>query len=146
MDEQIIKFETAKLANEKGLELYSDLWYIETEAHIIVSHHNGDEYEYEFEPAHLSNECYHGKYDKKLYRAYSQTMVQKWLREKHKIEIYLEPYVVGKYTFNIFKMLNIIKIKYVGGRNVEDKNSRSKIFSSYEDALEAGLQEALKLI
>ena len=63
-------------------------------------------------------------------------MMQKWLREKHKIDIimgkFLDMYIVFVYYYN-----RIIPIY--------EKDSLKK-FVQYEDALETGLKEGLKLI
>lgn len=67
------------------------------------------------------------------YKAPTQALLQKWLREIHNIDLWAAKYTRygGKteYIFHIF-----------------EKNPNPWFFNTYEDALEKGLQEALKLV
>lgn len=68
----------------------------------------------------------------------TQSLLVKWLREKHKIDVAIIP---GGHTY----MAQIIdKNKKEGFRTVKVEDV--KIFKSYEQALEHALFEALKLI
>lgn len=66
----------------------------------------------------------------------TQSLLQKWLREKHKINISM---INGSNTINLYyyeiNMVNKFPIKGDGSKNY-----------TYEEALEEGLYEALKLI
>jgi hypothetical protein len=69
----------------------------------------------------------------------TQSLLQKWLREVHNIDVWVNK--IGstnekKYYFNVM----------VNNKFVNTTNSNSKTFLKYEEALEVGLQEALKLI
>lgn len=79
---------------------------------------------------------------------------QKWLREKHNIHVNTvisynsEGYI---YFVSITKFYNdTLKIKWVQDKELMDLEklglSANKIFNTYEQALEEGLYEALKLI
>jgi len=63
----------------------------------------------------------------------SQSMLQKWLRDKTLVEVFVEKYL-HKYIAKI--------IDYDGGIT----NFYTNHFSTYEKALEAGLRMGLKLI
>jgi len=122
MKEEIITFETAKLAKEKGFEItwlkdYFDLKDNRQYGQCVV----------------FSPELY--SYDDENHIGLStQSLLQKWLREKHKIAV-LVTLCPDNYGYDIIRdesFVEIIKYK----RN----------FLNYENALEEGLQEALKLI
>ena len=101
MEEQLISFETAKLAKEKGCNLEN---------------------------------CTCGGYpdcicyDKRI----SQSLLAKWLREKHNIHLIA------------YKNINIDGYDwcYITTDGITNINS----YKTYEEAYEIGLQEALKLI
>ncbi len=114
MQEDLITFETAKLTKDKGFE------------------HNGSAYLGEGEykgRIGMSSDC------KIHYPAITQSLLQKWLREKHKIFVYCFPTGVikgsGRHTNRWTTNMTVEKKKYS---------------STYEKALEAGLVKALKLI
>ena len=61
-------------------------------------------------------------------------MLQKWLREKHEIDI-----IISKYVYSSKRFFPLVGINGVG-------KSFKKEYDTYEEALEAGLKEALNLI
>lgn len=65
----------------------------------------------------------------------TQSLLQKWLREKHKLHITIFSSSQESWMFRITKPHQILTEGIYG----ED-------FTTYEEALETGLQEALKLI
>lgn len=74
-----------------------------------------------------------------IYSAPYQVELQDWLRDKHNIHIYVNHYEFSVksgngYYFHIGKSIMNSNTKYTGK------------YESYEDALEDGLYEALKLI
>jgi hypothetical protein len=123
MEEQLISFETAVLAKEKGFDIKTLYRFLgETCREVDLNCQLWD------------NEYY----------APTQSLLQKWLREEmdmwvtiifngitYSISIY------GRYTPDEEE----IEISNTGSLNFEDK-----YFLRYEQALEVGLQEALKLI
>jgi len=120
MEEQIISFTVAKLAKEKGFNEVSDGCFDK----------NGKKY---------SGMNHKNEIGKGVFSAPTQSLLQKWLREKYAIQ------VTPKYnTYNVYEG------KYLGYQcEVYDFKNGSKIYKtyeSYEKALEKGLQEALKLI
>jgi hypothetical protein len=101
MGEQLITFETAKLASEKG---YSPI---------------------------LLGEVFRKSLP-------TQSLLQKWLREVHKIDVFCDCIGSGLYYSVIYD--NNVK------EDETDKVFEQENTTSYEDALEIGLQEGLKLI
>ena len=105
MKEQLISFETAKLAKEKGfnIKIYKNT------------------IDYELNPP-------------------TQSLLQKWLREVHKIHIEIE-IAADEELVNIIPFIYQISIyKQKEGYFPRD------FYNTYEEALEEGLLEALKLI
>ena len=119
MKEELITFETAKLAKEKGF-FYKGLMYRKEGT---LSDNRGF------------------LYNLNVYSASTQSILQKWLREKHNIMVTVSiPYEeFGFYAAEIWgeNREDGIKILEIDGMSV---------FKTYEEALEEGLQEALKLI
>jgi hypothetical protein len=69
--------------------------------------------------------------------------LQKWLRDEHKIHIVLIPTITGYWTFKI------IDVQLDPENPIERppyKDVDANDYHTYEEALEAGLQAALKLI
>lgn len=113
--EELISYETAKLAKEKGFtENTCDYFSKEVENNRTFS----DAY-------NLPN--YHNSYDDR-FSAPTQSLLQKWLREVHNIDVR----VANKYRY-----YHLVKDQQYFDRTTYD---------TYEQALEAGLLEALKLI
>ena len=110
MKEQLISFETAKLAKEKGFKKLCDFSYDEDGI--------------------LTGNC-EQSYN---YVAPTQSLLQKWLREKHDIHITITSISQESWQYHIQKPKDKL------GDNYEED------FENYEEALEVGLQEALKLI
>lgn len=123
MNEQLISFETAKLAKEKGFKLGSG-WQIRS----LFNIKDGETFcEKTIEtPEYACERC-------------TQSLLQKWLREVHNFHITIN---VGL-PHNQFIMYYSNVIKF--GKHHKSK-FKSEFYKTYEDALEKGLQEALKLI
>jgi hypothetical protein len=131
MKDQLISFETAKLAKEKGFDIKTKHWYDQTTTLNPVRGARGAM-------------CY----DNVGY-APTQSLLQKWLREIHKIYVAsyhdLNPKHDGIIYYTCWGFINDPsdeKLAYnpLGGY---DEFSGWK---TYEEALEFGLQESLKLI
>jgi hypothetical protein len=119
MQEQLIEFETAKLAKEKGFGVSGENIY-----------ENGELLcEVEFKNWNNGTQCL---------LAPTQSLLQKWLREKHKILVEATHFTAEYFTYNLYKRDNTIYILKLGGLD--------NICNTYEEALERGLQESLKLI
>jgi hypothetical protein len=119
MEEQLITIKTAKLAKEKGFDELCNNYYAGSDT-IYKSKENGIHNSFLF--AVLS--C----------TAPTQSLLQKWLREKYDIHIGIEPYGDNTYDYVLVSEL------------IESDSDDEYSFATYEDALEAALYEALNLI
>ena len=136
MKDQLISFETAKLAKEKGfnevcLEQYSSETppLRITEGKLLSSYHYGFDRRNRYSNSDLDNG--HESFTwLKGYSAPTQSLLQKWLREKHNINLFL-----GKdFKYKEYKCLD------------EDGKVATYFHKTYEKALEKGLYGALTLI
>ena len=116
MKEELILFETAKLAYEKGFDIECERYFNE----------DGEMWTYNNWGSGLSN--------KSLFRP-SQSLLQRWLREEHEIHIEPSPDEVHDWQWDLYDLSG----------NVLNEFWREGL-KSYEEALEKGLQEALKLV
>lgn len=149
MEEQLISFETAKLAKEKGFNISTQEAYINNKLFVNFESSNGNEREYFFDANDFYNDwnnkslvfdeegrgCFGCKLDnKKYFLAYSapkQSLLQKWLREVHNIDVNVLPYNTNKKYYEV----------------VVDKCVTTwSGYDTYEEALEKGLQEALLIL
>lgn len=142
MKDKLVSFETAKLAHEKGFRVEA----IRDVNGCIYNFYDKTLYKVPYYHEHYSIEDYK-KYEndnEDCYYAPTQSLLQKWLREVHKIFIGVEVYwdLTGPedkfiYSVTIYKL--------------DQYNSLEDIFTvselpSYEEALEIGLTEALKTL
>lgn len=72
-------------------------------------------------------------------------IAQKWLREIRGVYVYVEP-VIGKRWKLSFCDFNVPTEESDWMENEINKGNGYKVYDTYEEALEAGIQEALKLI
>lgn len=114
MEEQLISFETAKLAKEKGFNIHCRNCYDED---------SGEPYENEDFP--------YNSFSGSLF-APPQSLLQKWLREEHKIHI-----SINYHDYNF--VTHVINMK-------NDEHLYFGVNETYEKALESCLFETLKLI
>jgi len=124
MTDQLISFETAKLAKEKGFNEECDWNYCIETYDFPTGLHVVEGNIYRFRLGVIRNAC-----------APTQSLLQKWLRDEHKIHITIYSSSQESWMFRITKPHQ----KLLEGLYAED-------FETYEEALEEGLQEALKLI
>jgi hypothetical protein len=120
MKESLVEFETAKLAKERGFNnWFSD--YSEKNHH-LKGWRDRDEYLDEVE----------------LPKEIILSLLQKWLREVHKIDVIPYPSFMGKegnYYYVIIK-----------DRDFDNIIQQPTLNMSHDDCLEDGLLEALRLI
>ena len=78
--------------------------------------------------------------EKFVFAAPTQSILQKWLRDEHKVfvQIEVDQTYEPKFCFGLWW--------YCGDGEWEGGTDRSDLYYTYEEALEAGLQEALKLV
>lgn len=121
MKDELISFETAKLAKEKGfgktLETIYPHSYLEDGKIVLNSCNNTEE---------------------GLFSAPTQSLLQKWLRDIHNIHINVSNLHLSKGEWRE-QAYNLDEGHYKGA-------PAGFHFKTYEKALEIGLQEALKLI
>lgn len=123
MQEELITFETAKLAKEKGFDV------------TVPQGYNSEELDYQ--RFGLPKGIQFGICTNTLptsFTAPSQSLLQRWLREVYNIHIAVLP-----------KILPSNEIKYYCFKGKIKKDFKD-LYNTYEEALEDGLQEALKLI
>ena len=125
MKEQLITFETAKLAKEKGFD--------DVRTNHLPYMLEGDD-----------EGCIGASIYCKVYaNCCTQSLLQKWLREVHNIDVFINRGgMFRKESYCIFIHDNI---KDISRLRPLDNDVFSGYFT-YEEALEIGLQEALKLI
>lgn len=135
MEEQLISFETAKLAKEKGFDI-NDTKYIHYKSKIHEPH-----------TLFPRNSAAMADGDiKEYYSAPTQSLLQRWLREKNNACVTVIPDYNKKIIFAC--SIHII-ISGMGGLHTEiirNKDNQIKYYNTYEKALEEGLLTGLKLI
>lgn len=155
MKEELISIETAMLAKEKDFNISTQKAYI-GESLFINFEESFGEREFYFDADDFYNDwnrkgwffdkegsgCFGCNLDNiKWFEAYSaptQSLLQKWLRENYKIIVSIN--IMSDLSYYSL-LIDINKNKL----NLENQ-SKNRGFSTYEEALEDGLLEALKLI
>lgn len=133
MEEQLISLETAKLAKEKGFN-----WKVRySYGHTINPHIAYPNEDYSIPSDFNSPNA--GRNWKHLYSAPTQSLLQKWLREVHNIIV--EPLIFDKGFLEKDKFCFQWRVY----NKIEDWFTGSE-YKTYEEALEKGLSQALKLI
>lgn len=136
MKEQLISFETVKLAKERGFD-WKVYWYCSYKRKVPTN----DQTFYPDENGELKN---YNDDKNNFYEKFSlptQSLLQKWLRDKYGIHILIIPTITTYWTF---KTVNVISDKAL--EEPPYKNVSGEDFQIYEDALERALIESLKLI
>ena len=139
MKDELVSFETAKLAKEKGFNepcnSFYDL-YNNPDNNLIISISVKDNWN-----------------NYKSISVPTQSLLQKWLREVHNIQIEVMLYhmhgkwVGEKYKYGIYRICkNEEEWNNTNKYNMEECFHKDNENSTYEEALEAGLLEGLKLI
>lgn len=127
MKEQLISFITSKLAQEKGFNVESEMYW--------ANYYNG------FPPQKWK--LIHEE-DRKLrwleFAAVNQSFLQRWLRETHDLYVIigLDRTTAPKFFYSVYK--------YEHFGNYDREENSEYTYRTYEEALEEGLKEALKLI
>lgn len=124
MKENIVTFQVAKLAKEKNFKLEVNYYYeITTISDSDLS----------LKPCEYQNINFFDS----IFAAPTQSILQKWLREEHNIDI-----IIWKNGIDGSYRVEDILLNNKELTNLEFEDS----FDNYENALEKGLHEALKLI
>lgn len=120
MMEEIITFETAKLAKEKGFNSCNKLG----------SYNKEGNYMYEIVTDSETIAAYG------LLPSPTQSLLQKWLREVHSLSVKIDDYITN----------SRVRYDYSVSDLGSQEDNPTGVFETYEEALEQGLQEALSLI
>ena len=123
--EEYVSFETAKLAKEKGFNEHCNHYY---DSDRKLNYH--DQY--------ISNSSLNKLYDLQCYLAPTQSLLVRWFRETKELHIEVE--------FWCYMGENYCEYTYDISKPYEGVDKDVLWFNTYEEAMEAGLQEALKLI
>lgn len=126
MEENIITYETALLAYKKG--------FIHVKPHI-----RGDTLAYDKKSLSIIN-AERGNVVTGYILAPTQSLLQKWIREKANIRIFIMPSAQGIFRYEIYTW---------SGDNMIGKWNRIShplSYNTYEEALEKALQEGLELL
>jgi hypothetical protein len=139
MKEQLITFETAKLAKEKGFNNLESITYFYTKPNSKMF--GIDEEGRSYPIKNTSKKLYKcGEHlalrIESIFEAPTQSLLQKWLREEHKISVTV---------FSSSQESWSVKVNNPSIEGIEQLPYRGEDFYTYEEALEEGLQEALKL-
>ena len=140
MKEQLISFETAKLAKEKGFSIICDYVYdiVADEVNPVITRNQ--------QPSGNFLSYFHDRF----ISTPTQSLLQKWLREVHQIYVQIETdqTTYPKFCYSI--------ARFIGNpNNLSEKewywdklpyNENWSLHRKYEEALEEGLQEALKMV
>jgi rubrerythrin len=140
MKEDLISFKTAKLAKEKGFDwgcqdCYSDRGYL---------YSNGwcERLDDWFEDQDFFNsEIEEKQASEKYYTRPTQSLLQKWLREEHKINVEVT-WMCEKWFCDVYDLKTPMPNKSMCKSLFNEKEG----FKTYEEALEKGLLEGLKSI
>lgn len=157
MKDELVSFEVAKLAKEKGFtqDLFNTSWYNRfgslngrtdiDEKGFYLYYGSGT---YTSNPKKEITKEKYEKYTSITYKAPTQSLLQRWLREIHKIDIEIE--LIDNSRHSYYEVL--LKKEDIRDYNDEDCFDQVRSlhidgnFSSYENALEEGLKSALELI
>lgn len=136
MEEQLVNFETAKMAREKGFDEETYAFYNSAKDLInpLQSHKGNEHVNHIILSKYNSSKAYDSltRKDATIYAAPTQSSLQKWLREEHKIIVFVRP-----------KMHLIFEACVVTHDDWLICNSRE---NNWEYILEEGLIEGLKII
>jgi hypothetical protein len=133
MEDELVSFEVAKLAKEKRFNQYCNYAYYEI--------YKDSEIEIKFS----SNETMYSSewkyFIQESFITPTQSLLQRWLREVHGAKLYCVPSPLSSRVNNWTWMLDAYEEGVWKGRVQSDS-----IFDTYEQSLEKGLLETLKLI
>lgn len=150
MEEQIVTYEIAKLAKEKGFDVMvkgSYTEYLKTQTDPEYPDGGGPfsmvKGEVDFDNSYFKNNGsgdYSNNNNYNMCAAPTQALLQKWLREHHKI------YVSPRESWSIDNTLEFVCTvngSYANHTSIDKPINR---FDTYEDAMEAGLKLGLSIV
>lgn len=134
MTEELVTFETAKLLKAVGFKEDVSIFY-------GLMCEEGS-YEYELFESYKAQNYNAGVYS---FSAPTLYIAQKWLREVKGICVWIEPVIGRKWKIS-FCDFNVPVEESDWIENEVNEGNGYPVYDTYEEALEAGIQEALKLI
>lgn len=145
-----VSFELAKLLKEKEIEIWSRDGYAINEFDYYPPHIDS---EFHANPGDLVRDLENCEYDESAEIIFSpyQSQLQDWLRDKHQIYVEVGVFMSDDSDFPKFKvgissLVEVLPgVKGLSGSTLNDGN-KYMVFRTYEDALEAGLSDSLRLI
>ena len=143
MEDELVSFETAKLAKEKGFnEICIDSFNSEGEEQnryniTTIENMSVKQVKAAFETTNSNLEAIANLQNTKPYIARpTQSLLQRWLREKHNIHIKITT------DWTLEKLGYCFEYE----SDIKDSKCLSERYNTYEQALKIGLQESLQLI
>lgn len=136
IEEQYISFDTANMAKEKGFNEKTDIYYMNI-GDVIFLHHIW--YKKCFVKSPSNNEKFTELSNNNInyISAPTQSLLARWLREKRYIFLSIDIKPNHGFVYGI----KCFDRDFLGHTNFSQFS-----YATYEEAMEAGLQEALKLI
>jgi|AntDeeMinimDraft_6_1070357.scaffolds.fasta_scaffold00887_6 hypothetical protein len=156
MKEQLITLETAKIAKDKGFTITLENTDEDWKSNYYEPNDMRYHYHRDYKGYTLLSDYYadtnqnfqqYGDNKHPHIDAPTQALLQKWLREKHGLHIQIYPmerWLPSGILLEIYFEVSLKILSNIGG--LENIKSNMMTFKAYEEALEKGLQEALKLI
>jgi hypothetical protein len=130
----LIGLETAKLAKEKGFDTVSPHYYFKDGS----------------EGNNIQQLLYKSSEFDDIYVVSTQSVLQKWLREKHGVQIYVEGVVADEvkkgYDYFVYRTFEEHCEQMLEKLSKSDEELEAERSETYEDALEIALVKGLKMI
>lgn len=153
MKEQLVTFDTAELAKTKGFKfdlsdfddyedmaLYSGYYQLA----ILPGHQNYQNKKYTSLPLHWLEFNHGGHECVDNIDQPTLSLLKKWLREEHKLHFHIYYGKERKWGIDIYSIKEDIEEDYCAG--LMNNPNQFTGYATYEEALEVGIFEALKLI
>lgn len=125
IEDELVSCKTAKLARKKGFNIKQEFFYDKSQLRLCIKN------------------CVVDDLTENQYEAPTQSLLQKWLREKFSIYVRVDS-VHKEHHYPWVKVYECDGHKKDYLKSYRKRNGTN--FKTYEEALEYGLQEALKLI
>lgn len=151
MEENIVSFELAKLAKEKGFSIGNSLYYVKYHSDYIYDYDPNHPESHKKDDIRLKYNVYHKNSEKhydisnehfNIYEAPTLELIHKWLRENHNMYILVETTFENTGLYSS-KWKSTIEVPF---KRFHWTTGKYYIGDTYEEALERALIEALKLI
>lgn len=141
--DELISFSTAKLAKDKGFCNGSDGCYVQFVEDYICDDDPNHPGSYKKDEIRFYEFFHRNDFNYDLCEAPTQTLLRRWLRQKHNIYIDIShgSKDLTKYAFHVYRDWNELTSKII-----KQINEEIVLYDTFEEALENGLQTALNFI